>query len=125
MLALSPGGCGWWQETAGGMIRDYGHTQTYNPETLPVLYCYRTRGQADCYREPQKGQESRLITTEIPRKAKKPPPAEANQTPVDANDSQTETDSQAETPAETGALSDSPMNGTEAPQQTDPTGSTP
>ena len=77
VIALGLSGCGWWQETVGGGIKDYGHAKSYNPEVIPVLYCYRTRGSPDCYREPQKGQESRLVSE--PSKKRSPKGKDSNQ----------------------------------------------
>lgn len=72
LLGSGLGGCTWWHETGGGMIKDYGHMNDYNPEAIPLTYCYRTRGTPECYREPQRGQESRLITEQKKRKSAKP-----------------------------------------------------
>ncbi|MDI9409568.1 MAG: hypothetical protein QM523_10040 [Candidatus Pacebacteria bacterium] len=72
LMTVGLNGCNWWHETVGGGIKEYGHIKDYNPEVIPLLYCYRTRGSPECYREPQPGQEGRLVSEPKKRKAAQP-----------------------------------------------------
>ncbi|MCX8500559.1 MAG: hypothetical protein ORO03_02525 [Alphaproteobacteria bacterium] len=114
ILVLPLGGCGWWQQTVGGKIQQYGHTKSYNPEVLPILYCYRTRGEPECYREPQKGQESRLITTQNPPRTGAPVTEAVNESPDSPSPSMDD-------PAAPGSEPDPTLSSSQVPSVSSPT----
>ena len=79
-VAFGLSACQTMRDTVGWVVHAPVHSADYDASKIPPAYCYRTRGGSDCYSEPQKGQENRLIHSQQPRMSK-PEDEEAAATP--------------------------------------------